>query len=365
MEFNPSRLAQARRRRGLSQRAVAQLVGVTDRTARRWENGEKAPDPAHLALLAQKLDFDVSYFFRPDPAALPVEAVSFRALTKARASDRERAVAGGEMALELSDWLDANFDLPEPELPDLRHYRNDPEGAAIALRAAWGLGDKSIANMVHLLEAKGVRVFSLAEDCREIDAYSFWQGERPFIFLNTLKSSEHSRFDAAHELAHLVLHRHGGTPDRSEEREANAFAGAFLMPASSITSFAPRVVALPTLVQAKRHWNVSVAALAHRLHDLKLISDWQYWALCRDIQIAGYRTAEPETAPREHSQVFKKVFDALRAERIFKKELAAKFGWSMDELNALVFGLILSSVRGGGETSPPSAEARDALRLVK
>jgi Zn-dependent peptidase ImmA (M78 family) len=219
--------------------------------------------------------------------------------------------------------------------------------------------------MVHLLEAKGVRVFSLAEDCREIDAYSFWQGERPFIFLNTLKSSEHSRFDAAHELAHLVLHRHGGTPDRSEEREANAFAGAFLMPASSITSFAPRVVALPTLVQAKRHWNVSVAALAHRLHDLKLISDWQYWALCRDIQIAGYRTAEPETAPREHSQVFKKVFDALRAERIFKKELAAKFGWSMDELNALVFGLILSSVRGGGETSPPSAEARDALRLVK
>jgi len=27
-------------------------------------------------------------------------------------------------------------------------------------------------------------------------------------FLNTYKTSEHSRYDAAHELGHLTLHRH-------------------------------------------------------------------------------------------------------------------------------------------------------------
>lgn len=366
MEFNPSRLAQARRRRGLSQSALARLLGVADRTVRRWESGEMVPDASYVDLLSRALGFAPSYFSRPDPATLPVEAVSFRALSKARASDRERAVAGGEMALELSDWLRENFDLPAPDLPDLRHYRSDPEGAAIALRTRWGLGDKPIASMVHLLEYRGVRVFSLAEDCREIDAYSFWQGDTPFVFLNTLKSSERSRFDAAHELAHLVLHRHGGTPDRAEEREANAFAGAFLMPASSITAFAPRVISLPALVQAKHHWNVAVSALAHRLHDLELISNWQYHALCRDIQQAGYRTSEPQSGPREQSQVFAKVFAALKAEHTGKKELAARFGWRLDELNALVFGLVVGSVRGGGKGAPtPTSELREKLRVVK
>jgi Zn-dependent peptidase ImmA (M78 family)/transcriptional regulator with XRE-family HTH domain len=367
MDFNPTRFAQARRRRGLSQRAVALLLGVTDRTVRRWESGQIAPDPATLALVARKLRFAVSYFSRPDPNPLPVDAVSFRALSKARASDRERAVAGGELALEFSDWIDANFDLPSPDLPDLRHYRNNPEGAAIALRTHWGLGDKPITSMVALLESRGVRVFSLAEDCREIDAYSFWQGETPLVFLNTLKSSERSRFDAAHELAHLVLHKHGGVPGRSEEKEANAFAGAFLMPATSIRAFAPRrLVTIPKLIAGKHIWNVSLSALVYRMHELKLTSDWQHFALCRDIQTAGYRTTEPESAPREQSQVFPKIFEALREDGIGKRELAAIFGWDVDELNALIFNLTLSSVRGGSEeTAVSSAEVRGNLRLLK
>ncbi|HET7228418.1 MAG TPA: ImmA/IrrE family metallo-endopeptidase [Longimicrobium sp.] len=271
------------------------------------------------------------------------------------------------MALEFSDWIDTRFDLPPVNVPDLRHYRDNPEGAAIALRTHWGLGDKPISSMVGLLESKGVRVFSLAEDCREIDAYSFWQGETPLVFLNTLKSSERSRFDAAHELAHLVIHRHGGTPDRSEEREANAFAGAFLMPGTSIRAFAPkRLVTIPKLIEAKHIWNVSLSALVYRMHELKLISDWQYHALLRDISTKGYRTAEPESAPREQSQVFPKIFEALRADGIGKREVAAEFGWDIDELNALVFNLILSSVRGGGaDATTSSPRSRNNLRLVK
>lgn len=362
MEFNPSRLAQARRRRGLSQRAIAQLIGVTDRTVRRWESEEQPPDSDHIERLAKTLNFSTSYFFRADPEILPVEAVSFRALTKARAADRERAVTAGEMALELNDWLTARFNLPQSVVPDFRHYRNNPEGAAIALRSQWGLGDKPIANMVHLLEHKGVRVFSLAEDCLAIDAYSFWQGDTPFVFLNTLKSSERSRFDAAHELAHLVLHRHGGIPDRTEEREANAFAGAFLMPASSIAAYAPRVPAVRNLVQAKHHWKVAVSALAYRLKELERISEWQYWALCRDIQAAGYRTNEPESCPREFSQVFKKILEALKTEHIGKKELAIEMGWSVDDINALMFGLILSAIEGRGHDTTPASKA--TLRLI-
>jgi Zn-dependent peptidase ImmA (M78 family) len=319
-----------------------------------------------VELLARHLKFAVSFFSRPDPNTLEVEAVSFRALSKARAADRQRAITGGELALEFSDWMDMNFDLPAPAVPDLRQHRDAPEAAAVALRTIWGLGDKPISSMIALLESKGVRVFSLAEDCHEIDAFSTWQGSTPLIFLNTLKSSERSRFDAAHELAHLVLHKHGGVPNKTEERDANNFASAFLMPRTSVEEFAPRVLTFPSLIRAKRIWNVFLAGLVYRLHKLGLISDWQQFALFRELSAAGYRTMEPESAPREQSHVFPQIFEALRAEGVTKRNLAAQFGWELEELNALVFNLILSPMQGGSQgVSAPLPETRDKLRLMK
>ncbi|MEK2654790.1 ImmA/IrrE family metallo-endopeptidase [Pseudomonas aeruginosa] len=50
----------------------------------------------------------------------------------------------------------------------------------------------------------------MAEETSQVNAFSCWRrGVTPFVFLNTQKSAEASRFDAAHELGHLVLHRHG------------------------------------------------------------------------------------------------------------------------------------------------------------
>ena len=366
MDFNPTRLAQARRRRGLSQTDLAKLMGVVPRTVRRWESGEIVPEPATVELLARHLKFSAPFFARADPSQLLEAAVSFRSLSKARAADRQRAITGGELALEFSDWMDANFDLPQPDVPDLRQHREEPEAAAVALRTIWGLGDKPISNMVALLESKGVRVFSLAEDCHEIDAFSTWQGATPLVFLNTMKSAERSRFDAAHELAHLVLHKHGGVPNKTEERDAQVFASAFLMPRSSVEEFAPRVLTIRSLIKAKHIWNVSLVGLVYRMHKLGLISDWQQFALFREMSAAGYRTMEPEGSAREQSQVFPQIFESLRAEGISKRDLAAQFGWDLDELNALVFNLILSPMRGGArEASPPSEESRGNLRLVK
>jgi len=107
------------------------------------------------------------------------------------------------------------------------------------LRQYWLLGERPIKNVAHLLEAKGVRVYSLMERNVEVDAFSLWRNDTPFIFINTRKSAEHSRFDAAHDLGHLVLHRHGGPRGQNAEREAQAFAAAFLMPKSSVLAVAP------------------------------------------------------------------------------------------------------------------------------
>jgi Zn-dependent peptidase ImmA (M78 family) len=313
-----------------------------------------------------ELGFPASFFSQPAVHDLPTETVSFRALSKTKAADRDRALAGGLMALELNEWLERNFGLPTPDLPDLRDHRDNPEGAAIALRTRWGLGDQPITSMVALLEYKGVRVFSLAEDCRDLDAFSFWRGETPFVFLNTLKSSERSRFDAAHELAHLVMHKHGEPVGRVEEREADAFAGALLMPRSSVVTYAPRLPTLPRLIEAKHYWNVSVSALAHRLHDVQMVTEWQYRTLCIQIQNAGIRKSEPQGSVREMSQVFDKILCSLRSEGLAKRDIAAQLAWPLRELNSLIFGLILSAVEGGGEGSNnPSPVNRTVLRLLK
>lgn len=364
--FTPSRLALARKRRGLTKKGLAELVDVSTRSITAFEAGDIVPKPLTVTRLAEALDFPISFFEADDLEELASEAVSFRALSKMAASHRHSALAAGTIACDLHDWIAGRFKLPEPRVPKLGPGV-DPETAAQVVRAEWNLGEKPIPNLIHLLEVRGVRVFSITQECRELDAYSLWRGNQPFVFLNTQKSGEHSRFDAAHELGHLVLHWHHDLPQgRQAEQEAHRFAAALLMPAASVLASAPRNPSLKQLVQAKRPWKVSVAALAHRLHQLKALSDWHYRTLCIEIGKRGYRTEEPE--PRinpETSQILNKVFTALRKEGCTKAEIARDLHVHPKDLDALVFGLAILPV-GDGSTGPakPRLESYPPLELV-
>ena len=366
-EFSPARLTLARRRRGFTKRALGEEIGRTERAIVRYERSDRAPEPETMQLLSKKLRFPVSFFFRKAQDTLSEADASFRALSKLKAADRERALAGGELVLDLADWIDAQFVLPKPDLPNLRPQPT-PEEAADALRIRWGLDDKPIANMIRLLEAKGVRVFSLAEDCAEVDAFSFWRGDQPFVMLNTMKSAERSRFDAAHELGHLVLHRHGQPNGREAEREADVFASAFLMPRTSILAYAPRNPTIANILRAKRQWNVAAMALVHRMHSVGVISDWYYRQLCIQMSGMGYRKVEPEGGDREMSQVLEKVFAALRARGKSRNDVARELDWPLDELRAFVFQLVIGSVAGGSTEPPPKTTPQTAgpriLRIV-
>jgi Zn-dependent peptidase ImmA (M78 family) len=266
------------------------------------------------------------------------------------------------MSMLLSDWMERKFDLPRCALPDLRG--EDPETAAMVLRQEWGLGERPIRNMVHLVESKGVRVFSMAEESTDVDAFSLWRDASAFMFLNTVKSSEHSRFDAAHELGHLVLHRQVGVHGKEAEQEANQFAAAFLMPRGSILAIAPLLPNLRALIQLKKQWIVSVSALAYRLHALKRIKDWHYRNLCIEISQRGYRFAEPEPAAPEMSLVLGKLFQALRAEGIAKADVARDLKFSLEDLDKLMFGLVMTGIQGGGLSDHRKA-SESSIHLVK
>jgi Zn-dependent peptidase ImmA (M78 family) len=319
--------------------------------------------------LAEVLKFPTSFFEAGDLAEIPDEAASFRSLSRMSASDRHAALASGRLALALHDWISARFRLPEPSVPKLGPGV-DPETAAQIVRAEWSMGEKPVSNVVHLLEAHGVRVFSLAQECHEVDAFSLWRSAQPFVFLNTQKSGEHSRFDAAHELGHLVLHWHHELPqlNKQAEKEAHRFAAAFLMPAASVLSSVPRLPNLQDLMRGKRRWKVSVAAYTHRLHELKRLTDWQYRTLIVDISQRGYRTNEPKPIQRETSQILNKVFATLRREGVSKADIARELDLYPEDLDALVFGLAMLPVLGGsGSGKSSSFERRPShppLRLV-
>lgn len=358
--FNPSRLTLARKRRGLTMTRLAELIGVEPRSVSAYENGEFTPDPERREQLAKVLRFPVSFFAGDDLEQLAPDIASFRALSKMTAAKRDMALGAGTIALLLNNWIERRFELPQPSLPDLSQ-EGGPEAAAAAMRQLWNLGELPVKNMVHLLELRGVRVFSLAIDAREVDAFSMWHDSKPFIFLNTMKSAEHSRFDAAHELGHLVLHRHGEPQGQEAEREAHAFAAAFLMPRGSVLANAPKFATVDHLVQLKKYWTVSVAALAYRLHAVGALSEWHYRQLYMDISKRGFRTREPEESSRETSQVLAKVFAALRDESVAKRDIAAQLNITPEEIEQLVFGLAVTGLTGAPR---PRSAKRGQLRVV-
>ncbi|MFI9723820.1 helix-turn-helix domain-containing protein [Streptomyces sp. NPDC052396] len=361
--FTPERLVLARKRRRMTLAALARESGVSAQSITAFENHRKVPTVETLSSLADALGYPVTFFAAPAPVEMTPDAVSFRAPSKMTALERDGALSSGAVAASLNSWMETRFRLPKPDVPTYPHL--SPEEAAEQVRAHWGLGEAPVPNLVHLLEAHGVRVFSLAPDCLDADAFSTIKAGTPFVFLNTRKSGERGRFDAAHELGHLTLHCEHRIPHgRNSETEANDFASAFLMPRAGIMAQQLHNASAERILSAKRKWSVSAMALAYRLRRLGLLSEWRYNQATKQLASMGYRHAEPDTAPmvRESSQLLAKVFETLRTKGISPADVARQLDIYPRELNDYVFGLVPVSVDGDGiSTDMP----RPQLRLVR
>lgn len=354
--FNASRLTLARKRRQFTKKELAEKAQLTAITLTRLEAGE-TPEPGSdtVRSLAQVLNYPTEFFYLNDSESLQTEAVSFRSLSTLSARQRDAALAAGELAFELHGWVTQRFELPPAQVLDLRD--EEPLAAAETLRSHWGIGTRPIENLIKLLESKGVRVFCLAEQHKHVDAFSCWRDEVPYIFLNTFKSAERSRFDAAHELGHLVMHIHGAISGRDVERDADQFASAFLIHRGDLIGNLGRVSSVAQLVSAKRRWGVSVAALARTAFDANLISDWHYRDLCRQISVLGYRSTEPASMEREKSVLWRMVFDQLWKDGVTKQTIASELHIPLDEIESLIGELVTQQ--------PPRLKAdRPVLKIV-
>lgn len=168
-----------------------------------------------------------------------------------------------------------------------------------------------------------------------VEAFSFWNGSRPFIFMaSEKKAGVRSRFDLAHELGHLVMHRHidgAEIEDKATlkeiERQADRFAGAFLLPKHSFPNevFTPR---LDAFIDLKRRWRVSIQAMIYRCSDLGLFDEYQILNMRKQVSFRKWRTQEPlddpEIIPLENPRVLSKAFELIaQSGRMSVEELKA------------------------------------------
>jgi Zn-dependent peptidase ImmA (M78 family) len=348
----------------MNKNALAKEAGITPTHLSGLISGKRnSPSQELIGRLAEILNFPPEFFCGPELDTPSPESSSFRALSSISAKMRDKVMAAVTLGISFAEWLDQRFNVPQPDVPDLSEL--DPETAAMELRGVWDLSIRPVDNMVHLLEEHGVKVFSLAEDTLAVDAFSFWRDGVPFVFLNTMKSAERSRMDAAHELGHLVLHRSVVTQrNREAEKEAQQFGSAFLMPRESVVAHVPRGASILDIIELKSIWIVSVANLAYRMKELGLLSENQSRWMFQRIGQLGYRTKEPKGAPRERSAVLTQVFELLEKQGKTVEDVARDLSLYPDELGKLIWGTVPFFEVVKGQDEDPSTQASTYIRII-
>ncbi|HCG6603367.1 TPA: ImmA/IrrE family metallo-endopeptidase [Vibrio parahaemolyticus] len=338
VKFNPSRLKLARTRRQLTFKSLAQEVGLTPRMVSEYEKDYCSSEPpeATVEAFSRALNYPAEFLLDDDAIEeVAKETVSFRSLKSMKAAQEHAAIGAGQIGVLISEFFERSFNMLDVNVPDYRDI--EPEVAAQMLRADWNLGTASISNMVHLLEKHGVRVFSLAENTQNVDAFSFWKGTTPYVFLNTQKSGERSRFDAAHELGHLILHQHNSPQGKDLESEADRFAAELLMPRATILPYKGSMITIQSILKLKHNWKVSAFALIVQMKNVGVLSEWQYKNLVIQASKMGLRTKEIDGIKRETSHVINKILAALSEDGCSIVDLAKSICLPVDEVSGLLF----------------------------
>lgn len=348
--LTPSRLALARKRRGLTLVELGRQVGITAQSLSNAECGRQSLSNQTLDRIAEVLDYPTTFFLQEDLEELTPDQVTFRARSKTSARAKNAVLSSARIVVELQAWIEELFDLPVNQVPTVDR-KMTPSVAAEYVRARWGLNaTQKVANMVKLLESRGVAVYSIPPEYADVDAFSFCWRAKPFVMLNTMKTPERSRFDAAHELGHLVLHSERNQCSESKvlEREANEFASAFLMPELSVRQhFGESSPTTDQVIRSKLKWCVAALALTYRLHELEILSDWNYRQMLLRLGSLGYGTGEPEGInQRESSAILRKVLDSLRHDKIPFSKISHDLAITPNELAKLMFGLAIAPVDG-------------------
>lgn len=348
--FGGNRLAVAREFKGWSKEELARRSEITGAAIGQFERGEATPNSETLDRLASALEVPVRFFAVSADRGVDVGAY-FRSLRSTTLTQRRRARAFVQYVHQFVLALEQVVELPECDIPRYEIQLDDDtdqiEALATRLRQHWRLDPTTpMPNVVRLLESHGIIVVRNYTTDEKIDAFSVPFSDRAVVVLSAMKSKhDRSRFDASHELAHLVMHQPDDDTTKKIEAQAHRFAAAFLLPREPIHDELPSQPDWRRLLALKEKWGVSVAALLMRARDLEKITPDQYVNAMKALSARGWRKDEPGTLPPEEPTLIRRAV-----------EVAEKAGHPLDQLAAeaaLPFEFVADLIKRGTDPRPP------------
>jgi Zn-dependent peptidase ImmA (M78 family)/DNA-binding XRE family transcriptional regulator len=330
--FIGARLTQARQARGINGTELADLLGVSPQSVSQYEHGKQSPSPEMLSLISDKLNVPLSYFTRdigPDEA----NPIYWRGRTTATRSARDRAEIRLIWIREIIDYLSIFFEFPRLDIPafdlpkDFREISTDDlEDAASHARSHWQIADGPMPDILLEMENNGIIVSRIYVGAEKLDAFSQWSSSHkvPFVVLGRDKASAvRQRFDAAHELAHICLHRNidpkrlnTASDYKILEDQAHYFASSFLLPPNEFANdlWTPT---LDGMLALKERWKVSVGAMIKRCETLDIVDEEGARRLWINYNRRGWRKTEPFDGKieKERPRLLRRSVSQLLADR--------------------------------------------------
>jgi Zn-dependent peptidase ImmA (M78 family)/transcriptional regulator with XRE-family HTH domain len=287
-ELLASRVLEAMRAAGISQRALAAAVGLDPPTMSKALSGKRGFKPLELALISEALGVPVQRLLADEPQGAERESVLARVQPDS-SPVAEQALSRVRQLLELDELLsELGFPSPpvrRPPRPSRGQAHQQGELLAERLRSQAGLDDADLPTDLAQLAADIEDKFNIDVAIEQLehglDGLAISRRGYSLILVSSSIAAHRQRYTIAHELGHIMAGDHGDIIDENinfspspEESRANAFAAAFLMPANALrTAFGDQSAPTEQFVaDLLARYRVSLDAVAFRLHNLNLIN---------------------------------------------------------------------------------------------
>ena len=368
-------MAQAMDYRMINKSSLAEQLRVNPSTITKYLNGDARPKPDNFVAIYQILGFPPAFFTTP-----VVAESDDRKLWRSFASAKKVARLRGEVALdwqvEVHNYFNSVFTLPKFNLEEFqvktRDHKSIPydqiDNIALQIREHWGVGTRPLTKLLWHMECSGIVVNAVNLMVEKLDAVSAITDGVPHVLLNSFETaSARSRFDAAHELGHIILHSKVGKEGLKKEGfseledQAHYFASSLLLPAESFL----RDLWAPTMkcfIEMKPKWITSVQAMMRRALDLNAITHSQYSYLNIHISKKHWRKVEPldDTLKVERPRLFAQCLERLENDKgISPKEMLDTLRMPVDVAEQFF------AVRQGYFDEFPGGESTNVLSFRK
>lgn len=330
-----SNIKRYRSKKRLTQQDLSELSGVSLPAIKNIERRKGLPRTNTLLAISKALDCQLQDLVKPIGE---LSAVRFRA--RSRMNRREQIFA------QVSKWLN-DFAFLEALLPDREEYKLHklaesskkltPVQYAEKAREIIGLKpDEPIHDICGLLESCGIKILALPYSSDAFNGLSVGKEDKgPAIIINTWEriSIERQIFNTAHELGHLLMHLpdydgQARPEDKSQEKEADLFAGYFLMPEQGFDSEwdeAAGMLFVERVMKIKSIFKVSYKTVLYRLKQKGIVDDG-IWLRFQQLYEAKYNkklSFREEPFPEGSEPFGLKPFDfyADRLSRLVRRAL--------------------------------------------